>query len=223
MTEIFHPAADRLEAYVADSLDRADRVLVESHLLGCPGCQTAVEEWRALFAALDALPQLAPSAGFADHVMARVRKSRATAWQFGWQQQAARAGALAARVLPKTTFGWGLATAFLALPLLAGGALVAWLMTRSYLTPQTLWAFLTTTAVDGLQGVGRTAVGALLQTDVAAWITANAAGFLSTAGMTGVGALVASAGATIMLSIWILYRNLFRTPTRESHYVTYSF
>ncbi|NLG63061.1 MAG: hypothetical protein GX539_12540 [Candidatus Cloacimonetes bacterium] len=56
-----------------------------------------------------------------------------------------------------------------------------------------------------------------------AWLVANTGEFVATTGMRGVGTLMALAGAATMLSVYVLYRNLFRTPTRESHYVTYSF
>jgi anti-sigma factor RsiW len=231
MMEMQHPAAERLEAFVEGALERADRVVVESHLVGCPRCQAEVEEWRALFAALSGLPQFDPSLGFADRVMAGVRVRAASGWQSAWeaswrdawQQSAARAGALADRVTPRTSFGWGLAAALMALPVLLGGGVVAWLVSQSYLTPQTLWAWTSDTLVQGLQGIGTTAIGAVLQTDMATWLLSSGSEFVSTAGMTGIGLAMAVAGAATMLSVWVLYRNLFRTPTRESHYVTYSF
>jgi anti-sigma factor RsiW len=231
MMDTQHPTAERLEAFVECALERADRVIVESHLVGCPRCHAAVEEWKALFAALSSLPQFDPSIGFADRVMAGVRVHAAAGWQSAWesswrsawQQHAARAGTMLDRITPKTSFGWGLAAALLALPILLGGGVVAWLVSQSYLTPETLWAWSSETLVQGLQGVGTTAIGAVLQTELATWLLALGAEFVSTAGMTGIGLVMAMAGAATMLSIWVLYRNLFRTPTRESHYVTYSF
>lgn len=224
-----HPAADRLEAFVEGVLDEADRVVVESHLLGCPQCQTSVEEWRALFAALAGVPLLDPSAGFADRVMARVRLAPAAGRAWSWQSaqravqvQAVRAGTALGRLMPKTTFGWAVATAFMALPVVLGGALMAWLMSRSYITPASLWAFVSTQAVDAARSVGSTAVSTAMQTELAAWLYVQGAAFLERAGFTGVGIVLAVACLTTVMSIWILYRNLFRTPTRESHYASYS-
>lgn len=227
MIEAHHPTAEQLEALADGALDRSDRVTVESHLLGCAGCRTAADEWRALFAALADLPQLEPSLGFADRVMADVRIAAGArwqhAWQAGWQQSAARAAALIERVAPKSTFGWALATAMLALPVILGGGIVAWIFSKSYLTPATLWAWTSETLVQGLQGLGQTAIAAVMQSGIAAWTVARATEFVNTAGITGLGTLAAVAGMTTMLSIWILYRNLFRTPTRETDYATYSF
>lgn len=222
-----HPTAEQLEALADGALRGADRVTVESHLTGCAACRTAAGEWRALFEALAALPELEPAAGFSDRVMAGVRMPAGArwqqAWQSTWQQVAAQAGALADRATPKSTFGWGLAAALIALPVLLGGGVVAWLVSNEYVTPATLWSWTTETLVMGLQGIGQTAITAVMQSDVAAWTIARGSEFVSTAGMTGVGAIAATAGMMTVLSVWILYRNLFRTPTREMDYVTYSF
>ncbi|CAN5747181.1 hypothetical protein BH23GEM9_BH23GEM9_11420 [soil metagenome] len=230
MTDMNHPTADHLEAFVEGVLEASDRVVLESHLLGCPECQAAVKEWQALFAALSELPQLEPKFGFADRVMARVRLAPRTARQSSLQlaqaavqKQLGRAGSAIERILPRTTFGWAMATAFLALPFLIGGALLAWLMSRSYITPASLWAFFSTQAVEGARSVGGAAVSAAMQTEVAAWLVARSADFLSTAGVTGLGVLIAAAAATTLLSIWVLYRNLIRSPSRETHYASYSF
>jgi hypothetical protein len=224
-----HPAAERLEAFAEGVLDDSDRVVVESHLLGCPDCETRVEEWRALFAALTDLPQFEPNVGFADRVMARVQVARAARRRWSWhtvqtalQVQAVEAGAAISRLMPRTTFGWAVATTFMALPFVVGGAVLAWLMSRSYITPASLWAFVSTQAVDGARSMGATAVSTAMQTELASWLYGYSAAFLARAGVTGVGVVFAVACLTTVLSTWVLYRNLFRTPTRETHYATNS-
>jgi anti-sigma factor RsiW len=228
MRDMYHPTADRLEAFVEGLLDKAERVVIESHLLGCPHCQTQVDEWRVLFAALSGLPQFEPSPGFADRVMAGVQLtpgSRRSTWQSAWGWAAGRAtaaSAAAAGLLPKSTLGWAMVTAFLALPVVAGGAFVTWLLSRSYLTPETLWAYVSTQAVDAIRGVGTAALTAALQTDLISWLVMQLGHLIQNAGATGVGAILAAASAATMLSAWILYRNLIRTPTRGTNYVTFS-
>jgi anti-sigma factor RsiW len=227
-----HPSAERLEAFVEGRLAAGDRVVIDSHLLGCPECQTALEEWQALFAALEGLPQFEPSPGFAERVMAGVhvapsrQRSRRWSWQsaqaavVAWGEESARA---ASRFLPKTTFGWAMATAFLSLPFVLMAAAMGWLVSRSYLTPQSVWAFASEQAASGLRALGETAVTTALQTDMAAWLVAQTVAFMERAGLTGVGVLLASAGVATMLSGWVLYRNLFRTPARDTNYASYSF
>jgi anti-sigma factor RsiW len=220
MTEIQHLTAERLEAYVEGLLDQADRAVVESHLVGCDPCQQELDEWLALFAALADLPELAPSPNFADRVMAHVRVSPRQAWQ----QQTARASAALARVLPKTTFGWGLATAFLALPILLGGGLTVWLLSRSYLTPESVWVFVSDQLAEGVGALAAAALSWLLQTSVATWLGERGGTLIATAGAGGVGLIAAAAALITLLSIWILYRNLIRTPSRTStDYALFSF
>lgn len=220
MTAMQHLTAERLEAYVEGLLDRGDRVVIESHLVGCPRCQQELDEWLALFAALSDLPELEPSPNFADRVMAHVRVSPRQAWQ----QHAARASAALARVLPRTTFGWGLATAFLALPILLGGGVVLWLASKSYLTPQSVWAFFSGQLADGVRAVAAAAMSRMLETDIAAWLVARSGALFAATGASGVGLIATVAALTTMLSIWVLYRNLFRTPSRNTNnYALFSF
>ena len=220
MTEKYHPTTERLEAYVEGLLVQGDRAVVESHLLGCPRCQLEVDEWLALFAALSDLPELTPSPNFADRVMAHVRISPRRAWQ----EQTARAGAVLARLLPKSTWGWGVATALLALPVLLGGGVTAWLLSKPYVTTQTLWSYMSAMVVDGIRGFGSGLLSTIMQTDVVAWLVAQGGDLLSAAGTTGMGVggfALAAVGATT-LSIWVLYRNLFRSPSKDSNYALFT-
>jgi anti-sigma factor RsiW len=229
MSETYHPTADRLEAFAEGRLERGEHVVIESHLLGCPDCQTQVDEWRALFAALEGLPQFDPRPGFADRVMAGVRLAPQAGWAGvestrAWMGgQLAGAGAAVARVLPKTTFGWGLATALLSLPLVIGAALLVWVVDQSYLTPSVAWAYMSENAGEAIRAIGSNALMSAMQTDVVAWLVVQGGLLLETAGARGVGVLLAVGSVATMVSVWVLYRNLFRTPTRESNYVTYSF
>jgi hypothetical protein len=215
-----HPGTESLQAYAETSLPTGDAVTVESHLLTCPRCATEVEEWRALFMALSALPQLAPSPGFVDRVLMKVRTPK-PAPQYALVFQ--RAGELFTRLTPRTASGWALVAAFVALPLFTGGAALTWLFARGYLTPAMIWAFLNDRAAGGVQSIGSSVLTALMRSDAMLWLANATQQVLSNSGAVGLGALAGAAALVTTLSIWILYRNLFRTPTRESKYVTYSF
>ena len=218
MSETYHPAADRLEAFVEGTLQAADRVVLDSHLMSCHECQAQVEEWRALFAALSRMPHFEPATGFANRVMAHVRVAPRTAWQ----EWGARANALVTQIAPKTNYGWSLAAAFLALPVILGASAVAWLLSKSYITPEALLGYTRQSLVEGLQGIGSTVLAAVLQTDLAAWVVANVGTLISTTGVTGLSVILAGAGASTVLSTWVLYRNLFRSRSRESDYALFS-
>lgn len=219
MSESFHPTAEQLEALTEGSLDAGDRVVIESHLVGCPDCQLQAEEWRALFSALGGLSHFSPAPGFTTRVMAHVRVAPRPAWQ----EWADRANALVTRIAPKTNYGWSLAVALLALPVVLGGGVITWLLSRSYITPQSLAGYTRESVVEGMQGFGSTAISALMETQLATWVVANVGSFVNSTGMTGLGVLLGTAGAATVLSIWVLYRNLFRSSSRESDYALYSF
>lgn len=209
-----HPTTERLEAFVEGSLARTEREVVASHLLSCPRCDADVEDWRAIFTALATLPRFAPALGFGNRVMAHVRipepwHSRASAW--------------IDRLLPKSAFGWAAALAVLALPVIAGGSLLVWLLSKSYVTAHGLWVFATDRFSAAATRLAGSALTTVIESDLATWITTNITAVFGAAGVRGVGALAAGVAILTMLSIWVLYKNLFRTPNRESTYVTFSF
>lgn len=217
--ETQHMDTERLQAYADGTIAESDRVVVASHLQACVLCAGAVEEWRSLFGTLAALPRLAPRPGFSDRVMARVQVRALPVWA-PWLAQAQL---LAERLAPKTSAGWALAAAMLALPILVGGGAIAWLLSHDYVTADGLRALLTERATSSLQTLGASALSSLMQTQLASWIVQQAGTIVANAGLRGLGLLAALCAALTLLSIYVLYRNLFRTPTRESNYVSFSF
>ncbi|MGH7507154.1 MAG: zf-HC2 domain-containing protein [Longimicrobiales bacterium] len=208
-----HPTSESLEAYAEGTLVTTEREVVASHLLGCPRCDADVDDWKTVLHTLSALPRFMPALGFGNRVMAHVRipepwHSRASVW--------------IERLLPRSSLGWAVALAVLALPVVAGGSLLVWLLSKSYVTAHGLWVFATDRFASAATNLAGGVLTTLLQTDVAAWIATSAGTVFGAAGFRGVGALAAGGGILIMLSIWILYRNLFQTPNRGSTYVTFS-
>lgn len=208
-----HPTAERLQAFVEESLERRQRAAVESHVSVCEQCGGEVEELRVLFGALSALPTFAPSAGFADVVMAKVRVRRpAFAGADAWLE----------RVTPRTTRGWAAAAAVLALPVLGATLLLTWLLTQPGVTPQGLWTLaggmVGEAAVSGWQWAWAHFAG----TTLAAWL-ARAAELALTVGRGEIG-LAAVLFATLTAgSTYVLYQNLFRTEERRTQHATYVF
>lgn len=209
-----HPTTENLEAFAEGTIAPADGSVIESHLLGCPRCENVIEEWRSLFHALAALPRFVPTSGFTDRVMLRVRIPQP------WH---ARAAATLGRLLPRTTRGWALAAALLALPILAGGTFFGWLLSKSYVTTHGLWVYGTDRMFNAVQALVTSAALFLMETDVAAWLVKLGGTLLTTGGVRGVGVLAAGGAVLTIVSIWVLYTNLFRTSDRESTYVTFSF
>jgi anti-sigma factor RsiW len=229
MNELFHPTSDRLEAFVEGTLQKADRAVIDSHLIGCPRCQTEVEEWRNLFSALSGLPQFQPSTNFMDRVMAGVHvHAPATVWQQltareVWQRYAVRASDALAHLSPRARIGISVATTFATVLLMVAAGVAIWLLQQSTVTTRGAFGYVSTWLVDGVQGIGASALTALVHTDVAVWVTARFTEIMQSGGLTGVGTTLAVGGLATVLSAWVLYRNLFRSPTRESNNVMFSF
>lgn len=62
-----------IEQLAEGSLSHAETTLAQLHLRACTRCTAELDGARAIVAALQGMPMLAPSAGFADAVMARVQ------------------------------------------------------------------------------------------------------------------------------------------------------
>jgi hypothetical protein len=213
-----HPTNERLEAFSDGSLANSEKSVVEDHLVQCGHCRGEVEEWRTMFSALAAMPLFAPAAGFADRVMSHVRIPEP------WYSRASSAfGRTFGRFIPRTTPGWAMAVALLAVPVLAVGTLAFWLLSRSYLTGYRLWVFATDQFASGANQVASSAFSRVLSTDVSVWLVRTITSFMESSGLRGVGALAAASAAIIVVSIWVLYRYLFRNPNRGSSYVSYTF
>ncbi|MFW6205828.1 MAG: anti-sigma factor family protein, partial [Gemmatimonadota bacterium] len=102
-----HPTPERLQDFVEDTLGGARERRVRAHIEGCVRCQAEVEELREVFAALERLPTLEPTAGFADRVMRHVRiPQTAPAREPVLAGALTAAGAWLDRATPDTTRGW---------------------------------------------------------------------------------------------------------------------
>jgi len=72
----------RLGSYLEGDLPLQQRALVDAHLDACPNCAQELKELRGAIGLLRALPEVAPPAGFASSVIARIQAGEAepTLW-----------------------------------------------------------------------------------------------------------------------------------------------
>jgi anti-sigma factor RsiW len=210
---LLHPGSDQLEAYVEGTLDTSDTAVLDSHLLSCARCQGEVEDWRSLFAVLSSMPRLAPTPLFADRVMSRVDLTLPLP---------ARVAAWLARLVPKSTTGWALAAAMLSLPVITIGAVASWLVAQPWVSTQALAVFVTERLARSAAGIALNAGQQILSTGPALWVTSYLQALLGS-GTIELGAIVAGFGTALVVSVWILYRNLFHAPSRDTGYASYSF
>lgn len=216
---IIHPTADQLQSFVEGILADSDKAVLESHLLGCPACKGEVEEWRSLFSVLATLPQLAPSAAFANRVMAQVILP--DPW---YVRAAARVNAQLQTIVPKTTRGWAYASAILGLPMIFFGALTVWLFSKPYITKEGLFAFTVDRGIELFGSIKKGTLTTLLHSDIALY-AARGLDALTSAGPGAAGALALTIASATALSAWVLYKNLFRPSNTgdDQHYASYSF
>ncbi|HSL69187.1 MAG TPA: zf-HC2 domain-containing protein [Longimicrobiales bacterium] len=214
MTEtLYHPTAERLEAFIEGGLEAGDRVVLESHVLGCPRCQTEVEQLRSLFAALARLERFSPKDGFVNRVMAHVRLP--DPWYV-------RAGHYLQTFTPRTSRSWAFASAFLALPLIGLGTIMLWVLSKPYVTGEGLLAFTWQQISTTFSTLGRNLLSSAMQSDVTLAL-ARLVDSVIAAGLAGAGTVAVLFAALTAFSAWVLYQNLFRHQARRSNYASYSF
>lgn len=213
-----HPEPAKLEALADGSLPAADRATVASHVEACASCAAEVDGFRQLFAALAGLPRLAPSAGFADRVMANVRVAPAPATAPDRTPLGERLRAL----VPGRRLRWTLAAAFTGLPAVTVASALAWLVTHPNLSAQALWIFATQSIGAAVGSAASWTWEVIAATRPAGWVAAFGRSLVAIdPGQLGVAA--AAFAALTLACAWVLYSNLIRTPTRERHHVSYSF
>lgn len=209
----FHPDEQALESFAARELDGGDAAVVESHLLGCAACSGAVEEWRTLFSALDEVPLLEPSADFADRVMARVTVRKPLPVQ---------AAELVDRLVPHSRRGWALVGTALGLPAVGAIAIMAWIASLPWLTVEGLASFAVRQLGEGLETLPQRGLGLVSDTTIGVWLNETLQLVLG-AGTGPLSAAAALFAAAVALSVWVLYKNLFRTPSRDYGNANYCF
>ncbi len=226
-----HPTTERLQAFVEETLDGSQRASVAAHVSVCGPCGAELEELRVLFGVLSGLETFSPAPGFADAVMAKVRVRRpafagagafGSSWAEGWAGAWTGASAWVDRVLPKTTRGWAVAVALLALPVLGATLLVGWLMAQPGVTPQGLWTLGSGLAGDALVNGWHWAWTRFAGTTLAAWITQGAQ-LAQNVGRGEIGLAVVVFATLTAGSSYVLYQNLFRREARRTEHATYVF
>jgi anti-sigma factor RsiW len=200
-----HLDAITLERLAEGSLPSVEATAARQHVDACHRCASELGAYESLFAALRQLPRYAPSAGFADAVMARVviapRESPVWAWL--------------RKLAPSTRRGWALIGVAVAAPATPILALLLWLMTQPLLSPTTFaqWALMRLPTVDM---VWATLVEYVLGAGAMEWVelaytnlqAVPLAALLGLAGFLAIG---------IPLSGWGLLR-LTRTPVGSITY-----
>lgn len=89
----------KLVEYLDGRARPAERHAVEEHLSGCASCKTRAEEFRALWSALDDLPEIVPSREFDVSLRARIAAEPARRSFWDWMPSPRFAFAITALVV----------------------------------------------------------------------------------------------------------------------------
>lgn len=194
-----------LEQLAEGMLSDAERPAAAEHVRICERCAGELAGYRALQAALTGLPRFAPSAGFNDAVMARVRVPQPNPVWAAIQGHA-----------PRTRRGWAMLSGAVAAPALPLVWLAVWVYTQPGISLASLWR-------DGTERAGSLASALLerifdwgLRSGTFGWARGLVDAALDVPLETAAGAFGLLAVA-IPLSAWSLYK-LVRTPMGNATY-----
>lgn len=193
-----------LDELAEGTLSQMERARAEAHLAGCPLCTAELESSRAVIAALDALPRFAPSATFADAVMARVLLPA--------EAPEASMAKARRRWLPATRRGWMLVLAAVLAPLAPIVPFLAWVFAHPGVNASSLWAIGRGWVAETVWGATVRGAEWMLRSGAARWVVEQ--GGQMPGGYAGLLAVVLMALFAIPVSGWAMVR-LLRTPTGE--------
>lgn len=213
-----HPAWEVLQEWADGVLPRRVRGQVDRHVEACPSCARESARWKELFAAMEAVPSLAPTADFSARVLARVRSTstRAQEAQSPHDQiVAAPAPSRGPRVAvpdwvrslrPRSRRGWMVAGGTLAAPGVALATLVALVASHPLVSMGDLGAFLWIQAAGAVSTAAGQMAGGLVESMAVFWAYTLASGVVS-APLQFAAIGLAGAGVTAWAA-WIFHRNL---------------
>ena len=208
-----HPGATDLQDFLEGALRGRQSARLRRHLAACESCRREAKAWSAIFTGLDALPRLAPSAGFARDVMARVRLPEPAPVRIALLRRALdRARALAG---PRRSRAWAAAAGMALTPMLTTWLVAYAVFSHPLVTVGNLGAFawLKGSTLAGMLG---NSVVAGLMGNAAVFRTWLALGSLtSSPAATGAGLLVFS--ILTLAAAWVLYRNLFSASAEHAY------
>jgi anti-sigma factor RsiW len=191
-----------LDALAEGELSHSERSLAQDHLDGCADCAAALEEMRAVTAALNALPRFELAGNFADAVMARVVV----------RPVEAPAAEKKRRWLPKTRRGWMFLGAGALAPLAPLVPFLAWVFSHPGVTPGAVVQVASRWAGDAVWGGLVSGIEWALRSGAAEWVVTQ--GQQVPGGYTALLAGLAAVAVAIPISGWAVIK-LLRTPMGE--------
>jgi hypothetical protein len=198
-----------LEQMADGGLSHVERTLAEQHLRSCGRCTAELEGARAVIAALEGLPQLAPSAVFSQAVMARVQIAPAAA-------PALAPAPARARWFPALSRGWMALLALLLVPLPVLAGIGAWTGQNPLAGMGVMWRVVRNWASEVGFNLLSEGTEALIRTGLFQW-GADFLNGIPGPSMAGVPVLLLMLAAAVPVSAWAMARLLRAPTTRLTH------
>lgn len=201
-----HVDGDVAQDLVDGLLTGREAARVRRHIEGCGSCAHQVERVARVVRALDALPQLAPSASFADEVMARVQLARHTATTPARTSAAAGWLVAARKLLPSTRRAWAALSGAAVTPVVTLGLVAYAVFSHPALTLGSLLSWMSWQITDLAAASWSAGMGILAQ-GVGALGLQGVLDAATAAPMAIAGAALAYS-ALVVLALRVLYKNL---------------
>ncbi len=216
-----HVGPERLQDYIEGVLPQPYMARIETHLEACGACRNDAIAWRELVRRIETLPELVPSAGFAQRVMAQVRIGQLVRQPVAASSRArSRVLAWAGSLIPSTQKAWAIISGVAVTPATVVALLAYTVFSNPVVTPGYLASFLWWKVSGAVTAVAGLAADALFES--ALMFYAYSA-LDALAGAPVLAAMVAvSLAAATGVSGWVLYRNLLPTPKVDGQYATAS-
>jgi len=208
-----HLDSTRIQELLEGSLPGRVAEKARAHLEGCAPCREELHAWQGLHQALDALPPISVPEGFAARVMDRLRPLPEHSRVPTAAERFVRWGEA---LIPSTRRGWTLAACCLGLPALGSLALVTMIVAHPLLDPTDLLAFLGWQAAEFVQVAWGWAIQRAAQPGVLGMV---ALGIRAASASPGIAiAFLGGAWLSILLSGWVLYRNVIVHPSMANRH-----
>lgn len=209
-----HLPAGTLQDYADGVLSGRRAAAARAHLAACDPCHEDLKGWERLFGSLSNLGRLAPAAGFAGRVMARVRIPAPL--PAPWVAAGSRALGWSKGFLPRTRRGWAVAGGIASAPTITVVALLYLLSSHPLLNLGSFATYVSWKAsalfASFLSSLASAAVDSIALFRAYSLLGALARSPL----LVGVGGLVFSLLSA--LALWVLYRNLVATRSADRSY-----
>ncbi len=177
-----------------------------------PEARAAARSWAALLGQLDAVPRMAPGAGFSERVMAQLQVRGVELRQPSFVDR------LVTRLWPGRRERLAAISGVAVGPTAVVGATAYMILSNPLVTPGNLLAFLWAKGSDIAGSLGEAVVGSAFESGAVGMAWSLFEGFALSGPLLAAG-LVAFGGLTA-LSSWILYRNVIKVTSMEAPYVT---